>query len=184
MFTTLGRIIMACGCKKSKNSEAIEAVVVNNTIETKEDKSKEQIAAEVKAVANAIDINLAQCYLCAKKHVGRARQFFEEYHNGYPDHVKNLVDTLFDAETEVYKAFQLWQKVQDQLDMGAGELLGNSYEGRTMKQDHVALAAEIRQERLKFDQNPLYIPKFDELKYKIHQLQHRTINEELKSNEQ
>lgn len=170
---------MACGCRNKNKTGAVD--VVKNVTEV--NKSKEQIAAEIDAVANSLEIGLTQCYLCAKKHIGRARMFFEEYHTGYPTHIKQLVDSLFSAESEVYEAFQKWQKIQDQMDMAAGELLGNSTEGRTMKQDHIALAAEIREERLKFDQNPLYIPKFDELKYKIHRLQHEVFNEELNKDE-
>ena len=166
---------MGCGCKKNKE-EAID-VVANNTPGTV-NKTNEEIRAELVTVHNALDIDLTQCYLCAKKHVGRAQQFFEEYHNGYPAHVKQLVDSLFDAESEVYEAFKLWQKTQSQLDMAAGELLGNKIEGRTMRQDHVSLAAKIREERLRFDQNPLYVPNFEELKYRIHRLQHEVEREE------
>lgn len=168
---------MACGCRNKKQAAAVVAEL------PAVGKSKEQLAAEVNAVAESFDIGLSQCYLCAKKHIGRARQFFEEYHNGYPDHIKNLVDTLFEAESDVYEAFQLWQSVQDQMDMSAGELLGNRRGGRSLKQDHIDLAALIRKERLKFDQNPLYVPNFAELKYKIHRLQHMVLNEELETNE-
>lgn len=171
---------MACGCSKNKEN-AVNTVISNSTVS--QPKSRERIESEIIAVAEAMDINLEQCYLCAKKHIGRAQQFFEEYHNGYPDHVKNLVDSFFDAESDIYKAFQLWQKTQSQLDMSAGELLGNNIGGRTLKQDHVSLAAEIREERLKFDQNPLYVPNFDDLKYRIHRLQHLVLNEELSKND-
>lgn len=171
---------MACGC--SKNKTGAVATVVENTVDTPT-KPKEQIEAEVTAVAEALDIDLEQCYLCAKKHLGRAQQFFEEYHTGYPDHVKNLVDSIFSAESDIYKAFQLWQKTQSQMDMSAGEILGNKLGGRQLKQDHVELAAAIRKERLKFDQDPLYIPNFDQLKYRIHKLQHTVLNEELYNND-
>lgn len=168
---------MACGCRKKKEATAVIATLPASG------KSNEQIVAEVNAVAESFDIGLSQCYLCAKKHIGRARQFFEEYHNGYPDHIKNLVDTLFEAESDIYGAFQLWQSVQDQMDMAAGELLGNNKGGRSLKQDHIDLAVMIRKERLKFDQNPLYVPNFEELKYKIHRLQHTVLKEELETNE-
>lgn len=171
---------MACGC--SKNKEKAVKTVVDNSV-TAYTKDKEQITAEITAVAESLDIDLEQCYLCAKKHLGRAQQFFEEFHTGYPTHVKNLVDSVFSAESEVYKAFQLWQKTQSQMDMSAGELLGNKLGSRQLKQDHVELAAAIRKERLKFDQNPLYIPDFDSLKYQIHRLQHTVLNEELYANE-
>lgn len=171
---------MACGCKKNK--EAVVSEVAQNSVAAPT-KSKEQVQSEIIAISEAMDIDLEQCYLCAKKHIGRAQQFFEEYHTGYPEHIKNLVDSLFDTETDVYKAFQLWQKTQSQMDMSAGELLGNKLGSRTLKQDHVSLAAKIREERLKFDKDPLYVPDFDNLKYRIHRLQHTVLNEELNKND-
>ena len=176
---------MGGGCANKNKESAAKTIdtVVSNTASasTNSKKSVADIKREVNAVYNAFDINLNSCYLCAKKHIGRAQQFFEEYHNGYPDHVKNLVDTLFDAESNVYKAFQLWQQTQSQMDMAAGELLGNQLGGRALAQDHVNVAVAIREERLKFDNNPLYVPNFDELRYKIHALQHRVLSEEIKN---
>ena len=174
---------MACGCSKNRAKAAAvvaEATPAGYTVTA--EGVKKQTEAEIVAVAEAMDIGLKQCYLCAKKHLGRAQAFFEEYHTGYPDHLKNLVDSLFDAHTAVYKAFQLWQRVQNQMDMSAGELLGNKLTGRTLHKDHIELAAEIRAERLKFDENPLYVPDFDGLRYKIHRLQHIVLNEELNKN--
>lgn len=168
---------MGCGCRKNK-STAIRAIENNEKSSTENLKTLEELKLEVTAVSEALDIGLTQCYLCAKKHIGRAQQFFEEYHNGYPAHIKQLVDSLFDASSNIYEAFQLWEKTRSQMDMSAGELLGNSIGSKTMNREHVEIAAEIRGERLKLEQNPLYVPDFDKLKYKIHVLQHRALTED------
>jgi hypothetical protein len=168
---------MACGCRKNKDQAL--SVVANNTAKTETNtKTLKELKRELSAVSESLEIDLPQCYLCAKKHIGRAQQFFEEYHNGYPDHIRQLVDSMFEATSEVYRAFQLWEKTRSQMDMSAGELLGNSIGGKTFNQAHVSLAAEIREERLKLEQNPLYVPDFDRLKYKIHVLQQEAINED------
>lgn len=170
---------MGCGCKKNK-AQAFQQVF-NNTVKSNDNiKTLKELRDEMSAVSEALEIDLPQCYLCAKKHIGRAQQFFEEYHTGYPDHIKQLVDSTFEAESEIYKAFQKWEKARSQMDMSAGELLGNSLGGSTMSADHVKLASRIREERLKLEQNPLYIPDFDKLKYEIHMLQQKAVIEDNK----
>lgn len=125
------------------------------------------------SIKEAKNIGLVGCYLCAKKHVGRAHIFFEEYHMGYPDRIKSMVDTLFDAEGDVASAFKKWQAVQNHLDMAAGELIGTDFDGKELKEEHIELAERIREERLKLEDNPLYKPNFDDLKIRIHLLQKR-----------
>lgn len=129
-------------------------------------------AIELSAEQAAEEINLEQCYLCAKKHVGRAQIFFEEYHTGYDDRVKRLIESLQVSEGKVKEAFLLKEKIQAHLDMASGELLGNGSEGSYSDDSHVATANAIRDERLKLQDDPMYIPKFSELLESIHKLQY------------
>lgn len=127
-------------------------------------------------ITDAREINLEQCYLCAKKHVERAREFFEEYHTKYPDHIKNLIESVRVAEHDVMRAFLTWQRIMGQLNMGEGELLGKDLNNLTMRQEHITLANRIRDERIKLSDDPLYSPDFDTILVEIHLLQHRVIN--------
>lgn len=132
----------------------------------------------VELIQDAREINLEQCYLCAKKHVERAKDFFEEYHTGYPDHIKNLIESVQIAEQDVMRAFLLWQRIMGQLNMGEGELLGNDANHLKMRAEHITLANKIRDERLHLSDDPLYVPKFDDLLVEIHLLQHKVLDSE------
>ena len=136
---------------------------------------QQQATVQSPVVREALENNLKSCYLCAKKHLVRAEIFFEEYHTGYPDHIKNLMESLQVSEQQVSKAFLLWQKIMGHLDMAANELLGNDANAETMNQEHVAVANEIRNERIKLSDNPLASPDFDNLIIKVHMLQHKAL---------
>lgn len=126
-------------------------------------------------VTEAIENDLKSCYLCAKKHLVRAQIFFEEYHTGYPDHIKNLVQSLRVAEAQVRGAFLRWQKVMGHLDMAANELLGNDINSPNMSKEHIILANKIRDVRLRLSDNPLISINFDELITKVHLLQYKEL---------
>lgn len=123
-------------------------------------------------VAEAKEIGLKQCYECAKKHLSRAKEEFKEYHTGYPQHSKNLIQSMRVAEADVAQAFLKWNEIQAQLDMSAGELLGREVNVDKVRSEHIELANDIRTERLKFNDNPLYIPRFDELLVRIQVLEY------------
>lgn len=152
---------MACTCKMPKK------VLVKPVRSSKTGKS----LPPVPVVLDALEIDLVQCYLCAKKHIMRAAIFFEEYHTGYSDRAKRLIESLKVSEDEVKSAFKLWQRIMGELNMAEGELLGNDANSNTMDAKHVALANKIRDERLKLSDNPLYVPDFDELAFEVHVLQ-------------
>lgn len=127
---------------------------------------------EVSAQEAATEIALEQCYLCAKKHVGRAQIFFEEYHTGYSDRDKRLIESLQITEDTVKAAFLLKEKVQAHLDMGSGELVGHSTDGGVVDDMHIQVANAIRNERLKLQDNPMYVPNFEGMLVSIQQLQY------------
>lgn len=126
-------------------------------------------------VTEAIENDLKSCYLCAKKHLVRAQIFFEEYHTGYPDHIKNLVQSLRVAEVQVRGAFLRWQKIMGHLDMAANELLGNDINSATMNKEHIILANKIRDARIRLSDNPMASINFDELITKVHLLQYEEL---------
>ena len=127
-------------------------------------------------ITEALENDLKSCYLCAKKHLVRAQIFFEEYHTGYPDHIKNLVQSLRVAEVQVRGAFLRWQKVMGHLDMAANELLGNDINSPTMSKEHIILANKIRDARIRLSDNPLASINFDELITRVHLLQYKELD--------
>lgn len=126
-------------------------------------------------VKEAISMDLKQCYECAKKHVARAQILFEEYHTGYPQHIKNLMLSLKVAEADVKKAFLKWQRVQAHLDMSANELLGNEANSPTMDTRHLEVARKIREVRIDLNTDPLYVPDFNSLLVAIQLLEYAEI---------
>ena len=116
-------------------------------------------------------VPLPQCYMCAKKHLSRAQIYFEELHTGYDDRIKLLMHSMRVAEAEVRKAFSLYYKAQAHMDMSAGELLGSD-PGASISSEHVKVANDIRSERLKLQDDPLYVPDFDRLLLDIQLLQY------------
>ena len=141
-------------------------------------KELRQSKASLEVVKEALENNLTSCYLCAKKHLVRAQIFFEEYHTGYPDHIKNLVQSLRVAEVQVRGAFLRWQKVMGHLDMAANELLGNDINAVTMNKEHIILANKIRDARIRLSDNPLASINFDDLITKVHLLQYRELEKQ------
>ena len=104
-------------------------------------------------------VDLERCYLCAKKHIVAAKILFQEYHTGYSNHIKNLINSLRVSEEEVRDAFLKWQRIMGELNMGEAELLGNS----EIDEEHIKLANRIRDERIKLSDDTLYVPNFDDL---------------------
>lgn len=184
---------MACGCQKNRAAvsngasapvsravikavdvayDSAAEVVENTPVEVKPLEDVYVVDREDPVVKEALEVDLTSCYECAKKHISRAQILFEEYHTGYPDHIKNLMNSMRVAESEINKAFQLWQKVQAHLDMASAEFLGNDTTAETMQRAHIQLANDIRDVRLKLAQNPLYIPKFDALLTRVQQFEY------------
>ena len=135
----------------------------------------DNVVSDASVIKEAELINLKQCYLCTKKHIARAQEFFIEYLTGYPTYIKNLVDSLRAAEVDVNRAFLLWQKTMAQMNMAEGELLGNDFNLVPEKEAHIELAKKIRQERLKLSDDVLYSPDFSMLLTEVHLLQHKVI---------
>lgn len=170
-FTTVS------GTSNSDNStQDIELTLVNKDVTASDGRAHmKRIPYSTPSEMEAHEINLKQCYLCTKKHIGRAKEFFQEYHTGYPDHIKNLMMSTRIAENTIRKAFLLWQQAMSQLNMAEGELLGDRSNELKMREEHLSLANRIRTERLKLSDDPLYVPDFDQLLVDIHILQLRVL---------
>lgn len=159
-----------------KDDITLEPVVlqdITNTVNT--NKKQTATVADPSVEAEAARVGLKQCYLCTKKHLAEAQILFTEYHTGYPDYIKNLIESVRVAETDIRKAFLTWQKIMAQMNMSEIELLGKDANVLSMKKEHVVLANKIREERLKLSDNPLYSPDFDKLLLDVHILQHRIL---------
>lgn len=171
---------MACSCKKrstmfsvKKKASSVDTPTDVNTTDTTADipKATEEDVALV--VAEALDVDLPQCYLCAKKHIGEAWVYFEELHTGYPDRLIRLVESFRVAEEEVSKAYILWQRTLAHLAMAGAELIGRRGElDTTLLEQHIAVANYIRNERINLQDNPLYVPDFEKMLIEVQKLQY------------
>ncbi len=184
---------MACSCRRKYKLPTRGSVVNSNTppktVDSVSATSPDSITTEQKETISELtehtaintklsievlrdNIKLPQCYLCAKKHLSRAQIYFEEYHTGYPDRIRLMVQSMRVAESEINKAFQLYCKVLAHMDMSAGEFLGHTAEGVTIDKAHIATASRIREERIKLQDDPLYVPEFGKLLTDIQLLQY------------
>lgn len=165
---------MSCSCKKRKSSIKVKVKAEDKPVEASQPAAEPVSEEELNVVVSeALDVDLPQCYLCAKKHLGEAWVYFEELHTGYPDRKIILVESFRVAEDAVRGAFILWQKVLMHLAMAGAELIGRRGEiEEELLSQHVEVANKIRDERIKLQDNPLYVPKFDDLLVEVQKLQY------------
>lgn len=123
---------------------------------------------------------LNNCFECTKKHIGRAKIFYEEFKLGYPDHEKLMFKELTDSNELLEKAFISYMDAMSQMDMASCELVGNMENlDEGYQADIIELANKIRCERILFQEDPTKIPNFDKLRLDIQKLQNK-INKEKK----
>lgn len=171
---------MSCSCKKRssmfsiKKKEGPVATPANiDATDTVTDIPKVAEEDVALAVTEALDVDLPQCYLCAKKHIGEAWVYFEELHTGYPDRLIRLVESFRVAEEEVGKAYILWQRILAHLAMAGAELIGRRGElDTTLLEQHIAVANYIRNERINLQDNPLHVPDFEKMLIEVQKLQY------------
>ena len=143
---------MTCRCRKN----SVKSTAVNSAV------------TAVVSPEQLCDPNLAQCFMCALKHLSTAWILFEEYKNGYPSYIKHLVQSIHVSEQRVRTAFQLYMKAQAHMNMAACELVGNAAD--ELSNELIQVANEIRDARLKLEESPLYIPPFAQLLERIQKL--------------
>ena len=159
---------MSCNCTKNKMTKTAAKQSKDSPKTTAVEESKESVVVE-----EAFDIDLPQCYLCAKKHIGQAMIYWEEFHTGYPERTRRLVESLRVAEHAVRNAFVAWQKALAHLAMAGAELIGRHGDLQDyLLPEHIRVANLIRDERVKLQDNPTYSPDFEKLLVEIQLLQY------------
>lgn len=151
---------MSCRCHTNKTSS--EAPALQNG-------SSSPLKSPDKPVSS--ELPLPRCFLCAMKHLMRAKILFEEYYTGYPSYIKLMMNTLAVAEGKVRSAFLLYQQVQAHLDMSASELIGHT---DPLSDEIIQVANEIRDARIRLNTAPLFVPNFDTLCIRLQTLKIKT----------
>lgn len=148
---------MSCRCLNTEKQ--------SETIKQRTERMNAEISEEMNARPTDIPEGVSQCFECTKKHLSRAKIFFEEYHTGYPTYIKLAVNSAVWAEKAISEAYLMWCSVTGHLDMAGCELLGHDINIKLMPiRDRLKdLANKIRAERVKLMDDPLYIPDIDAL---------------------
>lgn len=137
--------------------------------------SEKSLERQIMEYDDTID-DLHQCFDCAKKHIGRAQIFYEEYHTGYPMHIKLSIECTSLVEMAVQQAFLKRRKAMAHMDMASCELVGDEQASqyKSFRSKIIELANRIRDIRLQMETDPLMAPPFDEILIEIQRLQYQT----------
>lgn len=125
-------------------------------------------------LGNDLIEGLDNCFDCVKKHIGRAKIFYEEFKLGYPNHEALMFKEFTKSNKALEEAFILYSDSLSQLDMASCELVGDMNdleEGYQVQM--LTLANEIRKERLLFQEDPTKVPNWDSLRLKVQKLQNK-----------
>lgn len=79
------------------------------------------------ALGNDLIDGLVNCCECCKKHIGRAKAFFEEWHMGYPDHNTLMYKELVESNKVLEEGYIVYWDSISQLDMASCELVGGNF---------------------------------------------------------
>lgn len=137
-------------------------------------------------LGNDLIAGLDNCFDCTKKHIGRAKAFYEEFKLGYPQHEPLMFKELIKANKALEEAFTYYSDSLSQLDMASCELVG----GMTDLEDGwqvqmIELADLIRTQRILFQEDPTKVPEWDRLRIEVQRLQNKIdqLKKEEKKNE-
>jgi hypothetical protein len=125
-------------------------------------------------LGNDLIEGLNNCFECTKKHIGRAKAFYEEFKLGYPDHEPLMFTELIKSNKALEEAFMYYSDSLAQLDMASCELVGDMSdlaEGYQVK--IIELANEIRSARLLYQEDPTKVPNWDKLRLNVQKLQNK-----------
>ena len=125
-------------------------------------------------LGNDLIAGLDNCFDCTKKHIGRAKAFYEEFKLGYPQHEPLMFKELIKANKALEEAFTYYSDSLSQLDMASCELVG----GMTDLEDGwqvqmIELADLIRSQRILFQEDPTKVPEWDRLRIEVQRLQNK-----------
>ena len=129
---------------------------------------------EVIGLGNDLIDGLMNCFECVKKHIGRAKAFYEEFQQGYPNHEPLMFNEFVKSNKALEEAFMYYSDSLAQLDMASCELVGDMsdlQEGYQVK--IIELANEIRAARLLYQEDPTNVPNWDKLRLSVQKLQNK-----------
>lgn len=129
---------------------------------------------EIIGLGNDLIDGLMNCFDCVKKHIGRAKIFYEEFQQGYPNHEPLMFTELIKSNKALEEAFMYYSDSLAQLDMASCELVGDMSdleEGYQVK--IIELANEIRSARLLYQEDPTKVPNWDKLRLSVQKLQNK-----------
>lgn len=126
-------------------------------------------------MGNDLIMGLSNCFDCCKKHIGRAKAFYEEWHQGYPEHNTLMYNEFVKANKVLEEGYVLYWDSLSQLDMASCELVGSNFgdlEG-SAQVEIIELANKIRQARILFQENTEKVPNWDKLRIEVQKLQNK-----------
>ena len=125
-------------------------------------------------LGNDLIEGLNNCFECTKKHIGRAKAFYEEFKLGYPDHEPLMFTELGKANKALEEAYSYYSDSLAQLDMASCELVGNIVDLETGFQvEIIELANKIRAERILYQEDLTKVPHWDRLRIDVQKLQNK-----------
>lgn len=117
---------------------------------------------------------LNACFDCAKKHLGRAKAFYQEWLQGYPQHNTLMYKEFTNSNEILERGYLLFWDSLAQLDMSSCELVGNMIQlDNLYKIEIIQLANQIRKSRILFQQDSSKVPDWNKLRIDIQKLQNK-----------
>lgn len=110
-------------------------------------------------LGNDLILGLSNCFNCCKKHLSRAKAFYEEWHQGYPNHSTLMYNEFTEANKDIEEGYVLFWDSLGQLDMASSELVGNLIDLESGWQaEIIELANKIRTQRILFQEDSTKVP--------------------------
>jgi hypothetical protein len=118
---------------------------------------------------------LNACFECVKKHLTRAKIFYEEWKLGYPEHSTLMYNSFIEANKTIEEGYVLFWDSLGQLDMASCELVGYEFSDLTsgFQAEIIELANKIRAARLLFQEDSNKVPNWNELRVEVQRLQNK-----------
>ena len=129
---------------------------------------------EIIGLGNDLIDGLMNCFDCVKKHIGRAKAFYEEFQQGYPNHEPLMFTELIKSNKALEEAFMYYSDSLAQLDMASCELVGDMSDlAEGYQVQIIELANEIRAARLLYQEDPTKVPNWDKLRLNVQKIQNK-----------
>lgn len=118
---------------------------------------------------------LHACFDCTKKHLSRAKAFYEEWKLGYPEHGTLMYNSFIEANKTIEEGYVLFWDSLGQLDMASCELVGSDLNdlNKDFRTEIIELANEIRNARILFQEDSTKVPDWNHLRVEVQKLQNK-----------